>query len=251
MMRVAGKTDKGLQRNENEDAFKVLELENNSVAAVVCDGMGGEQGGKIASELACEVISQKIKTDFVSNMDSDAICKLLHISVNEANASIYSKATLEASLDGMGTTVVAAIVSNNTAHIVHMGDSRAYLYSEKTANFDNEKFEQVTKDHSIVQDMIEKGVINQEEARNHPKKNYITRAVGITRNPDMGYKQISFQKGQKLLLCTDGLTNYCDEQNIIKHLKTDDIQTSCDNLIRCANESGGLDNITVVIINDC
>ncbi|MCL2013726.1 MAG: Stp1/IreP family PP2C-type Ser/Thr phosphatase [Oscillospiraceae bacterium] len=248
-MKFAGRTDIGLQRLTNEDCYAILNLQDGAVVALVCDGMGGECGGGIASSIARDIIIDKLTGGYNSAMSGSEIEELLKSSVRTANSEIYQRAKNDISLDGMGTTAVIALVNESVSHIVHIGDSRAYLCSEG-------KLYQLTRDHSVVQDMVEKGVIEKEEARIHPRKNLITRAVGIELDPCIDYMNTSANReynsadGQKLLLCSDGLTNCCEESDITKILQNDEIslEQMCDELINCANKNGGVDNITAVLL---
>ena len=174
-MRIVAKTDKGHVRDSNQDAYAVGEFSDEVVWAVVCDGMGGAAGGNIASALAVRVISDKINVSYREQMRDSSIKNMLDSALNAANVEVFDMSESKHELKGMGTTVVCAIVKDGQAYIAHAGDSRAYILK-------NGKIFQITTDHSIVQDLLDKGKITSEQALNHPKKNIITRAVGVDKN---------------------------------------------------------------------
>ena len=171
-MNVFGKTDTGRMRPNNQDAFVCGRLFGDTLFAVVCDGMGGANGGNVASSIAIRIISDRIVDTYRDGMGESSIRHLLESAVAAANVEIYDTAMADLELRGMGTTVVAAIVTGNRAHVAHVGDSRAYLVTDGG-------IEQMTRDHSIVQAMLEKGQLTQSEAKNHPRKHFITRALGV------------------------------------------------------------------------
>ena len=240
-MNIVGKTDKGVVRSSNQDAFAFGELKNDTAWAIVCDGMGDANGGTVASSNAVKIITEYIQSSFQDSMALNSIKALLQSSVYGANVRLYDMSNKIESLSGMGTTVVAVILSNNIAQIVHVGDSRAYL-------IDGGKLTQITKDHSIVQSMIDSGKITPEEAINHPNKNVITRALGVKEDVEIEYNEIDFSSSQKLLICTDGLTNYVSNNEIEDIINNNPIDACPELLIELANKNGGGDNITLVII---
>ena len=242
-MNIVGKTDKGIVRSANQDAFLFGEVNNNTAWAIVCDGMGGANGGTVASSNAVKIISEYVQFSFQESMAVNSIKALLQSSVYGANVRLYDMSNKIESLSGMGTTVVAVIVSNNIAQIAHVGDSRAYL-------FDSGKLTQITKDHSIVQSMVDSGEITPEEALRHPNKNVITRALGVKEEVDIEYNEIDFSPSQKLLICTDGLTNYVPVEKIEEILNNNPIDSCPEMLIELANKNGGGDNITLVVIEN-
>lgn len=160
-LRICGRSDTGRVRSSNQDAFVCGSLSENTLFAVVCDGMGGANGGNVASAIAIKVISDRIVDVYRDGMDGNALRNMLDSAIAAANVEIYDTAMADAELRGMGTTVVALVLSDNTVHIAHVGDSRAYVLDEAGIT-------QVTKDHSIVQDMVEKGQLTPEEAKTHP-----------------------------------------------------------------------------------
>jgi protein phosphatase len=240
-MRVYSKTDIGRRRTDNQDAFYVGEFEGGAVLAVVCDGMGGAKGGNVASEKAATLISEYIVKSYSPKMNSTSIENLLRGAVESANAEIYELSHTNAEWEGMGTTAVVTLVVDNLAHIVHVGDSRAYIISST-------EIEQLTTDHSIVQAMVSKGEISPEEARTHPKKNIITRAIGAEKNVLCDYNIVLKTDNAALLMCTDGLTNQVDEQGLFDTIRNTPQENCVSKLIDMANEAGGADNITAVLI---
>lgn len=238
-MKVYSKTDIGLVRHSNQDAVSTVILEDGSVFAVVCDGMGGANAGNIASEMASKTISEYVKSSYNFNMDSIDIEKMLKNAIVSANMEIYDMSLKDNELKGMGTTVVSAFVKNSQAVIAHVGDSRAYIAGNE--------LNQVTKDHSVVQSLIESGKLTPEAAKVHPRKNVITRALGTEENVVVDTNEFSLDNTDVLLLCTDGLSGYVRESEILKVLKKE-TENSPERLIELAKKSGGGDNITVVTI---
>lgn len=240
-MKIVSKTDVGIKRSTNQDAFIAGEFDNGAVFAVVCDGMGGANAGNVASERAAKIIADYIVKSYSVKMNSSSIENLLRAAVDSANAEVFALSKSESGYEGMGTTVVAAIVNENLAHIVHVGDSRAYLCT-------TDSLEQLTVDHSVVQNMINKGEISADEAKIHPKKNIITKAIGAESNISCDYNIIIKPENNTLLLCSDGLTNFVSNDeiyNIIKSTARDEVANV---LVDAANNHGGGDNITVVLI---
>lgn len=242
-MQIVAKTDKGLVRENNQDAYAVGELPNEVAWAVVCDGMGGAAGGNIASALAVKVISDKINASYNENMKSVSIKNLLYSAITAANIEVYDMARSRYDLNGMGTTVVAVIVRDSVAHIAHAGDSRAYVVKEQGV-------EQVTVDHSLVQDLVDRGEITKEEAEHHPNKNVITRALGVDDNIDIDYSEVELVDKETLILCTDGLSNYVTNDEMVVDIKDGQYYAFADRLVKRANKNGGGDNITVVAITN-
>ena len=240
-MKIVAKTDKGLVRSSNQDAYAVGELPGEVAWAVVCDGMGGEAGGNIASALAVKVISEKITSAYNEKMRDASIKNLLDSAICAANIEVYDMAYSRPDLQGMGTTVVAVIVRDKTAFIAHAGDSRAYIVSDDT-------IQQITTDHSLVQNMVDRGEITAEQAQHHPKKNLITRAVGVEKRIDIDFSEIDLNDNETLILCTDGLSNFVTNKEMIDDIKDGQYYAFADRLVKRANKNGGGDNITVVAI---
>ena len=240
-MKSVAKTDKGMVRDTNQDAYAVGELPGGVAWAVVCDGMGGAAGGNIASALAVKVISEKINNSYNAQMKDISIKNMLHSALVAANLEVFDMSLERPELRGMGTTVVCAIVKEGQAYIMHAGDSRAYIVS------DNE-LKQITMDHSMVQDLVNKGKITEEEAAVHPNKNIITRALGVEKTIEIDFRQVDLDRGNTLIICTDGLSNYVSSQEICEEIKDSKYYAFADRLVKKANANGGGDNITVVAI---
>ena len=192
------------------------------------------------------MISETISSSYREGMGANSIRTMLQSAVYAANVSIFDMAKSVESLSGMGTTVVAAVLSDGFAHIVHAGDSRAYRIR-------GEEITQITKDHSIVQTMVESGQLTADEAKYHPRKNVITRALGVEETLEVEYNELELD-GRKLtvrgvlLICTDGLTNYLDTEDILEIVRTHSFYDYPETMIEQANSNGGGDNITVVVI---
>lgn len=239
-MKIVGKTDIGMVRETNQDAFKIVALGQSAGFALVCDGMGGVNGGDRASSIAKAEISESIKSSFAEGMDEKEIRNVMLRAIDAANQKIYRTAREHPDLTGMGTTVVLAILYGRRAYVAHVGDSRLY-------RFQDGRLEQLTKDHSRVQDLVDRGMITQEEARVHPEKNMITRAVGIGPDVNVDFLTVPFGVGDRLLLCSDGLSNVCADEEIADVLNAQQAEQAVETLIKLANMGGGNDNITVVI----
>lgn len=242
-MKISAKTDIGLVRSSNQDFYLAGEFANGVTWAVVCDGMGGALGGNIASEIAAKIISEKLSSGYHEGMNDNSIKHLIVSAVEAANASVYSKSKSDAELVGMGTTAVVAVINSDTMYLAHVGDSRIYVISKDSIN-------QLTTDHSVVQMMIDNGEITREEAKEHPKKNVITRALGVEAEVRIDYDQEVYNENEIVLLCSDGLTNYVCDEDILTICNENESYSLADKLVEAANANGGGDNVTVVTITD-
>ena len=240
-MRISAKTDVGKVRPNNQDSYAAGEFQNGVTWVVVCDGMGGYRGGNIASSAAVKTISERITGSYRENMTSSSIKNLLVTSITNANFEIFDMASANEELKGMGTTVVAALITKKAIYIAHAGDSRAYLVSDG-------KLRQVTKDHSVVQELVDSGEITREQAMDHPQKNLITRALGVEEIVKVDFTVEDIEGDETLLICTDGLTNEVTEDEILRVLSEKPFEEVADTLVDMANENGGNDNITAVAI---
>lgn len=240
---IVGKTDTGKIRQMNQDVFCHGELGEFSCYAVVCDGMGGEKAGNVASRMACDIICNRIQSGYRDGVSQNSIRDLLITAVTAANAEVYNSAKSNPEFEGMGTTTVAALVEKSTLHIAHVGDSRAYVISKN-------EFTQVTRDHSLVQELLEQGKISDEDAKKHPQRNLITRAVGVNSKVCIDYLETALNPGDRVLICTDGLTNNCDAADIYKTVLQHPPGEVPERLIDLANAAGGPDNITVVLLTE-
>lgn len=242
MINVFSKTDIGRVRKVNQDAVKTEVISDNLAWSVVCDGMGGQAGGDIASNIAVIMISKFLSDNLSELKTSDEIKSVIYEAVSSANQAIYLKSEKDKNLKNMGTTVIVCVVSMNKLYVAHMGDSRAYLISD-------DEITQITTDHSMVQEMLDNGKLTIEEARNHPQKNIITRALGVSPEIKLEYNTLDIKKGNIILSCTDGLTNTVEEQDIYNICKKcNNKEEAVGKLISKGNKNGGNDNITVSLI---
>lgn len=241
-MRYRSATNIGLKREENQDAVR-CEYFGHNLLAVVCDGMGGERAGKEASEMAVEEFFQRFSAGYSESLSDDEIRKLLSAAVSAANSVIYTKARLDFKNFGMGTTCVAAFVNKKTAFIVNVGDSRAYLITETGLH-------RITTDHNVAFLLYEQGKISENEIETHPQKHMLVRAVGVDKTVTIDTFILDYEDKISLLLCSDGLSGYCTDEeifNVISEAAFDDV---ADELIDLALGKGGRDNITVAVISD-
>lgn len=235
-MQFWGVSDKGSVRQQNQDSYACEMLEDGRVIALVCDGMGGARAGNIASSMAVEVFMNRFlhaTGDWRERMQQAA---------SEANRQVFQKAITDEACTGMGTTIVAAFVGREEALILNEGDSRAYHINEDGIAL-------VTRDHSYVEDLVASGKLTREEARNHPKKNLLTRALGAEPMLLADCFQKSVSEGDFLLLCSDGLSNMVTEQEILYEvIHGQDDATCCQRLLDIALHRGAPDNVTAVLI---
>ncbi len=241
-MRIVAKTDIGLKRTNNEDSYATGELPGSVAWAVVCDGMGGAAGGNVASSTAVKLISERISSSYRKGMTANSIKNMLVSAITAANISIYELSRQNPELSGMGTTVVAVVVVDGEACIAHAGDSRAYVL------FDD-KLRQLTKDHSFVQEMVDSGNLTEAEALEDPRKNIITRALGVDEEIRIDFCEEFIGDKDVLIICTDGLTNYVNTEEICEITSDGKYYEFAERLVNRANENGGGDNITVVTIS--
>ena len=240
-MKVCGKTDVGLRRHENQDTFAV-EHGEKLLIAVVCDGMGGAEGGQIASSVAVETFMKEIRALLRADMTAGQLRELASFCVAKANTAVYQRALQDPAYQGMGTTLVSAVAGERDAVICNVGDSRAYLIH-------NGEMMRITHDHSVVQTLVENGDITAEEARTHPNRNLITRALGPDETTLCDAFDVSFAHGDKILLCTDGLVVTATDEEICHIVCADKrAEEKLDDLIALAKAQGAPDNVTAVLI---
>ena len=235
-----GKTDVGMMRTINQDSIflssePVGHLNN---LFIVADGMGGHKAGDVASRIAIEKFVQ-----FVKDTETTDPASILDEGIVSINKEIYELATSNKDYDGMGTTFVVTTINDNHVYIANVGDSRLYLV--------NKEIQQITRDHSLVEEMVRMGMIDKQQARTHYKKNVITKAIGVAEDkiatPDIF--EIEIEPGDLLLLCSDGLTNMVEDYDIKKIIRTsEDIEEAVERLIDQANDNGGKDNISAILI---
>lgn len=234
-------TDRGLVRSDNQDSLLVyrsddaLFLKRKGILAVVADGVGGEIGGKKASETAAEIIRQHY-----IEASSDAISSLSQ-AFEIANSAIFTLSLSNEHYRGMATTCTALVLKDDGAYIAHVGDSRAYL-------FRNGELTQVTNDHTLVEDLVREGLITKEQARNHPQKNVILRALGSKSTVDVERHSIEIMPDDIILLCSDGLYNMISHEEISSVLASFTVEEGGLKMMEMAKQMGGTDNISLIII---
>lgn len=240
-MIISARSEKGVTRSNNQDSYAAGMLSENVAWAVVCDGMGGAAGGNVASSSATKLISEKIQSCYLSGMSDNSIKNLLVSAIESANAVVFDTASKNEQLFGMGTTVVAVIASEEKLYVASAGDSRAYIISDEIT--------QITTDHSIVQGMVDRGEITKEEARFHPKKNVITRALGVENEIRVDFFLEEVEKDKDVvLICSDGLSNFVSDDDITEFANDLIEQELVDRLVDVALENGSGDDITVVTL---
>lgn len=238
-MKVAYRSDIGRQRNHNQDYTGCFLNRNRQPLLIVCDGMGGHNGGDVASEMAVSHMGAFWKDTSLRNTEQLSIW--FSHTIQKVNRLIYQRSKEFHDLAGMGTTLVAASVIDGEVVIAHVGDSRAYLYRRYL-------LEQLTEDHSLVNEFVKSGEITAEEAKLHPRKNVVTRSVGTSVDVEVDIVARPFAEGDMLLLCSDGLINMLEETRIVTILKEWlPLEEKVEALISAANEAGGLDNISVLL----
>ncbi len=241
-MRYWSLTDPGCVRPQNQDVCKVEPLDRGSLLCVVCDGMGGARSGNVASSLAADVFYQTVKDAWRSGMSTEDADAMLRQAVKLANYTVYDQAKQFEEFTGMGTTLVAALIHGRSATVVNVGDSRAYHISA-------DGIRRVTVDHSLVQMMISRGELTPEEARIYPGKNLITRAIGTEPTVQSDIFHLELDREDSLLLCSDGLTNLVDEQEILFEVVHGmDLEGCCQRLLDIAKNRGASDNVTCVLV---
>jgi len=235
-------TDKGRDRETNEDSF-IIEAEAGLF--LVADGMGGHRGGEIASNIVVEDLSVMIETGLhrIKSKDPRSVRRVLKKAIIEQNEHLRLEGESESGYKEMGATLVALVIKESRAFVANLGDSRLYRLRKGT-------FTQITRDHSIVSELLSKGKIQEHEAESHEEQGVITHYVGMEEKAEPHIRSFSLKKGDRLLLCTDGLTDMLDDKAITEILsRPDEPQQICEELVKAANKSGGHDNITVVIID--
>ena len=240
-MNLYALSDVGKIRADNQDNFRFEKMGEEQAVFVVCDGMGGAQAGQVASEVAASVFLAQMKDYVKEKMTLRYMESILSNALRFASYDTYQKANSSPKFYGMGTTLVGGVYHEGQVLLANIGDSRAYFY-------DGESLSRVTRDHSFVEELVQKGEITEEQARSHPRKNIITRALGPDRRPQPDLYPLTLEKGQKLLLCSDGLSGMVEDKEIERILRETEDDKICEKLIETANENGGTDNITVLIV---
>ncbi len=233
-------TNIGLIRDENQDRVEAREYDGH-ILAIVCDGMGGERSGSQASEIAMREFYDRFNAGYKPALDEEKLRILLVSSVSAANSVIYTTARMDYKSFGMGTTCVAAYVEPGWLSIVNVGDSRAYLVQ-------NGEMRQLTTDHTVVNMLLAQGKLATKEAKTHPQRNMLTRAVGVERVVKPDYYHIPIEEEFLLLLCSDGLSGCCTEKEIYELIRTTAVDELPQALVDLALEHGGRDNISLAIV---
>ncbi|MDD6876824.1 MAG: Stp1/IreP family PP2C-type Ser/Thr phosphatase [Clostridiaceae bacterium] len=241
-MHIFGLTDVGLQRSENQDACAYEALDENRAIFVVCDGMGGAQAGNVASSIASDVFMEHMKRDIRPVMSDKYARSVLLNAINFANYEVYRKSVSDSAFAGMGTTLVGGFFQNGAGILANIGDSRAYYLGSSGIS-------RITRDHSVVEEMLARGQITEEQARRHPRRNLITRALGTDERVRADYYPFSLAGDTALFLCSDGLSGMIDDQTIRSvFLAHPEPEVCAQTLIDAANTAGGHDNITVFML---
>lgn len=239
-MQIGFRTDIGQKRKNNEDAVGVYYNQEDIPLAIVADGMGGHQAGDVASQMLVQNLGEAWEIETVT--EQDVILQWLLKKIQLENEKIFEQGEQNISLSGMGTTIVAVVPIGNKLLLAHVGDSRAYLFS-------NGEFKQVTEDHSLVNELVKSGEITKEQAVVHPRRNVLVRSIGMPGVVEIDVVDIDWQSKDILLLCSDGLTNMLSDEEIANILQSEiTLEQKLDMLIHLANEAGGRDNITVLIM---
>lgn len=241
-MECWGITDPGCVRAQNQDTYQIEHLDRNNLLCIVCDGMGGAKSGNVASTLAVDVFVQEVRRTWKPGMDQDKIDRMLQGAVKLANFTVFDQAQQFEEFSGMGTTLVAVLLSGKSATIVNVGDSRAY-------GINREGIHRLTVDHSLVEMMVQRGELTPERARTYPGKNFITRAIGTEPMVLCDVFHWTAKRGECMLLCSDGLSNMMDDQEILFEVVHGvNRQQCCQRLLDIAKNRGAPDNVTGILI---
>ena len=236
-MKAYSITDIGKRRSSNQDLVYASEqpVGNLPNLLIVADGMGGHNAGDLASRYTVESM-----VDYIEKAEEKRPIPLLSMAIHHANDLVMEKSRTDRALEGMGTTVVAATIQDEYLYVANVGDSRLYLIDQE--------IEQITRDHSLVEEMIRMGELQRQDARSHPDRNVITRAIGVHSPVKIDFFDMKLEKGDRILLCSDGLTNMIDDDEILRIVKKcSSPKEAAQRLVTEANKSGGKDNISVVL----
>lgn len=236
-MHVNSLTNIGLVRKANEDNYLA---DKNRGLFVVADGMGGHERGELASSIAIKTLDNYLTTEIIKANKVNALCQ----AIQKANEFIFHESQINKSCTGMGTTITATLFIDDQLYVGHIGDSRAYLIRDKNITL-------LTKDHSLVGELLRKGELTESEAYQHPHRNVLTRALGTEPIVEIDIAEFKINSGDLLLLCTDGLYNLVKDGEILTEITKngDDLKKSVNQLVKTALERGGVDNITVVLVS--
>lgn len=241
-MKWFGLTDKGRVRPTNQDTFQIEAAEKNHAALlIVCDGMGGANAGNVASKFALREFMETLLPALEKPLPEAKRQLLLSRALENANQLVYGLASSQPEFQGMGTTLVAALIWEDAATIINVGDSRAYVLDDK-------QLQQITEDHSYVAEMCRMGRLSARDARNHPRKNLITRAVGVGPEVKGDLFELALSEGETLLLCTDGMSGMAEDEDMATAMRqAKSLPEMGESLLQLALEGGGRDNITVAL----
>lgn len=243
LLKVFGLTDQGKLRTENQDCFRIVQSgEGTLLSVVLCDGMGGEQAGSVASSLAADTFMSHAANSLDESSTITDIRMILKEAVSYANIKVYDRAFADFSCMGMGSTLIGFLSNGKRSCIANVGDSRAYLLSKRRS-------QQITKDHSLVEEMVAQGKISRAEAQNHPQKNIITRAVGVEASVSPDLFDIKLGADERLLFCSDGLSNLVTgEEMRLVSINNEKIDCAGAALLELALKRGAPDNVTVILV---
>ncbi|WP_349410453.1 Stp1/IreP family PP2C-type Ser/Thr phosphatase [Pseudalkalibacillus sp. SCS-8] len=238
-MKAFFQTDQGKVRSLNEDSGAVIPISASDVFAVVADGMGGHKAGDVASQMAVNYVKEHLDTYINDHEDTKGI---IHSLIEDANQDIFTYAQDHPDCYGMGTTIVLLRATEDEIHIGHVGDSRCYKVTQNS-------IEQLTDDHTLVNELVKSGQITSEEAEYHPRKHVVLRALGTDPKVEIDNLKYTWEKGEYILLCSDGLSNKVTAESFVKVINQDvSLEDKVARLITMANEAGGEDNITLILV---
>ena len=239
-MKAFGITHAGAVRKENQDSFRFdLPAHGETLCAVLCDGMGGAQSGSVASTMAADTFMSHAANSIDESSSPKDMKQILIEAVNYANIKVYDRSFADFTCMGMGSTLVAALINSKRCLIANVGDSRAYLIAKG-------RIQQISRDHSLVEEMLARGEITPEQARNHSKKNIITRAIGVEASVKCDVFDFKLAPGSRLVLCSDGLSNMLSDNDILSiSEKNCDLEKACALMLEMALARGASDNVTV------
>ncbi len=241
-MQFWGLTDPGCIREQNQDTYQIEQLDRNNLLCVVCDGMGGAKSGNVASSLAIDVFVQEVKRSWTPSLNQEQVDQVLRSAVKLANFTVFDQSQQFAEFSGMGTTLVAILVRGTFVTVANVGDSRAY-------GIKRSGIRQLTTDHSLVQLMVDRGELTPELAKTYPGKNFITRAIGTEPVVECDIFHHTMERGDCLLLCSDGLSNMMDDQEILfEVVHGTNKQQCCRRLLDIAKNRGAPDNVTSILV---
>lgn len=234
-------TDKGISRPQNEDFCDARQV-GKFTLLILADGMGGANSGEVASSMTVKTIFNSLDENLMRNLSLADMPKILSDVVKRTNSAVFELSRSNDKFEGMGTTLEICVISQDTAYIAHIGDSRVYKISP------DGNIKKITKDHSLVEYMIDAGTITREEAANHPQKNVITRALGTAPETEADIISFPLSEGDVILMCSDGLSNMISEETMVSvSLSEEELSSRAEKLVQLANDAGGKDNITVIL----